>query len=300
MNSLKIYIEPDEHRPPQDDGPDEHLATLVVPCGTCGSPNSFHPQELITRSRQWLKTLDAHQIAAIEQAFDCSASKSKHYVYLHHFKQQAYCAIVSCKSCGERFVTCMQFYERQPTRYITKLIGAAMLDNEEFVDDGAFWSRIKKLENLTFWQYCLVAGIVALIGSSVLAMLAVSAFKFLGIPGLKLSGGDEALGALDVLGYVVLAPLVETLILAWLVDLLGKRNLTDAKICLIVSVAFALLHGLIHPLAFFASVFSFFVFAWSYRRWRRVSWKHGYWAAAIPHIIVNIAAVSSQWIGMPV
>jgi hypothetical protein len=127
MGPLSVYIEPDALRLPQVDGPDEINATISVPCGACGFPNQLRAIDLISQSRSWLGTLDSGQIDRIKQAFDCSVHTASDFVHLSYSNEPAYCSNASCSSCSKQFIVCMQFYELQPMRYITKLVGAAIV-----------------------------------------------------------------------------------------------------------------------------------------------------------------------------
>lgn len=125
MSPLSVYIEPDALRLPQIDGPDEISATILVPCGTCGFPNRLRAMDVISQSRSWFGTLESDQIDQIKQAFDCVARKADNFVHLTYCNEPAYYTNTSCSSCSRQFIVCMQFYERKPVRYITKLVGAA-------------------------------------------------------------------------------------------------------------------------------------------------------------------------------
>ena len=85
---------------------------------------------------------------------------------------------------------------------------------------------------------------------------------------------------------VIIAPLIETLILAGFF-LLIPRRLGLIKRAIISAIIWGILHALSAPVWFFGVVFSFFVYSCSYLVWRQKSFARGFVAAAVPHAVVN-------------
>lgn len=61
------------------------------------------------------------------------------------------------------------------------------------------------------------------------------------------------------------------------------------------ALAWGGLHAWFHPLWFFGTVWSFYVFSLGYLAWRPVSYKHALGAAAVPHALVNASALLMQF-----
>ena len=144
-----------------------------------------------------------------------------------------------------------------------------------------------------FAIYCVAAGITALAGSLFLVGITwLIANKFGYDPLGSSESTEEALSWLDAFGFIIFAPVVETFLLILLLKLLARHGLTPIQSCFASCVLWALGHALIHPMAFVGTILSFFLFGWGYLAWRSKSGAYGFWAAAIPHAIVNSAVVS--------
>ncbi|MDD2924563.1 hypothetical protein [Rhodoferax sp.] len=99
----------------------------------------------------------------------------------------------------------------------------------------------------------------------------------------------------EVLGLVVVAPVIETLLLAailWVLSLLSQNLLLVAAASAVIWAGF---HATFGALWFFGTVWSFFVFSCAYLTWRKVSFPRAYFAAALPHAFVNLTVVLILW-----
>ena len=140
--------------------------------------------------------------------------------------------------------------------------------------------------------YVIISGIIAFTGS---ALLLISVFVTDMWWQLEWSpeSSDVYITAADAFGYIVFAPVVETYMIVCLVWVLAKLNLSHIAICVSSALVWAGLHGLLNPLSFIGTIFSFFIFTHSYLVWKKHSFKKAYLAAALPHVIVNTAVVVS-------
>lgn len=137
-----------------------------------------------------------------------------------------------------------------------------------------------------FWLQCLAYFPIAALPSLALLALAEALFIAAGIDPTELRRASMAPTGAKFLSGVVLAPLVETLLLAaglWLLQLGSKRPLFVAGTS---ALAWGALHGI--P-GFFGAVWSFFVFSCAYLAWREESFAKGFLAAAVPHALVNLS-----------
>jgi hypothetical protein len=89
---------------------------------------------------------------------------------------------------------------------------------------------------------------------------------------------------------VVLAPAVETLVLAGGLKLLSKLTHNRAIIVTSSAIVWGCLHALFGVLRFFPAGWMFFVLSCSYLAWRPSSFRQAFAAAAIPHALVNLSA----------
>lgn len=140
---------------------------------------------------------------------------------------------------------------------------------------------------MSLGRWCRLAWPLAQVPSILLVFAVVVTTSFDGsVSGRSLMRGPGGLS--DFVRPVLLAPLVETLILAvgmWLLTGRVKRNGWAA---LISAVIWGVAHGLNHWLRFFGVVWSFFVFSCGWLAWSRISLWRGFVAAAVPHFLINL------------
>ena len=140
-----------------------------------------------------------------------------------------------------------------------------------------------------FWSYVLAAALVAAVGS-VAVLSAVNYFtEWLGP---DVDGPSVEVGWAHFLGLVVLSPVVETALLLLTLHVVRKLGLSILATAAITALVWGGLHALVYPVWFFGTVWSFFVFACAALAWRAKSKTHAYWAAALPHSLVNAAVFS--------
>jgi hypothetical protein len=147
----------------------------------------------------------------------------------------------------------------------------------------------------SFVEYCLVAWHLALIPSIALAALAYLVFSTAGADVSALQKPARDVLTRNVWMTVLVAPFVETLVLALGLWLLSRITRQRQVIAIISALAWGGLHAWFHPLWFFGVVWSFYVFSLGYLAWRRVSYKHALGAAAVPHALVNASALLMQF-----
>lgn len=97
----------------------------------------------------------------------------------------------------------------------------------------------------------------------------------------------------EVLGTVVFAPLVETLLLAGTLKLVADFTQNPLRLAVCSALIWGVFHGLFGALWFFGTVWSFFVFSCAYLAWRKCSFSHAYFAAALPHMLINATAMAA-------
>lgn len=137
-----------------------------------------------------------------------------------------------------------------------------------------------------FWPYVLVAALVALAGSLLLASVA---FWIAGAVPDESEGPTVAIGWVHFFAIVVFSPLVETWLLVLLIRLVKRFGAGSGVTALIGALTWGGLHALLHPMWFFGTVWSFFVFSSAVLAWQQVSARQAFWAAAFPHAIINAA-----------
>jgi len=137
------------------------------------------------------------------------------------------------------------------------------------------------------WRYCLLAFPVALLPSAILSALAQAAVGWLGIDASTLSAPDREATLGEVFGALVFAPIVETLILGFVLRALSAASSRTFLIAAASGIAWGCLHALFGFLWFFGPAWSFFVFSCGYLAWRKHSFRQAFIAAAVPHALIN-------------
>ena len=143
--------------------------------------------------------------------------------------------------------------------------------------------------------YSLVAWHVALIPSLLIVLAAHALFASAGVDVRDLQKPPVELQARSVWMAVLAAPLIETLLLGVLLRLLEIGARRRQLLALLSALAWAGAHAWFHPLWFFGTVWSFYVFSRGWLAWRPVSYKHAFAAAALPHALVNSSALLMQF-----
>lgn len=136
---------------------------------------------------------------------------------------------------------------------------------------------------------------LALVPSATFYTLARLAAKAVGLDVADHSAPALEASLADAFGSVVLAPVVETLLLAALLRVLSSTSLRPETSAGVSAVLWGTFHGLFGALWFFGTAWSFFVFSCGYIAWRRPSFGHAFLAAAVPHALVNSVVILLLW-----
>lgn len=147
----------------------------------------------------------------------------------------------------------------------------------------------------SFLGFCLVAWHYALIPSLLLVLAAHTLFATTGADVEALSKPAVDVSQRNVWIAVVVSPVIETLVLALLIEGLARLTRRTQVIAAVSALAWGAAHAWFHPLWFFGTVWSFYVFSRGYLAWRPVSYKHALGAAAVPHALVNSSALLLQF-----
>lgn len=148
-------------------------------------------------------------------------------------------------------------------------------------------------------EYCVVAWHAALIPSIVLVVLAYAIFSGAGADVSALQKPARDIAQRSLWMTVLVAPIVETLLLALGVQIIGLITKHREGIAITSALAWGALHASFYPIWFFGTVWSFYVFSRGYLAWRPVSVKHALGAAAVPHALVNASALLMQFFARP-
>lgn len=148
----------------------------------------------------------------------------------------------------------------------------------------------------SFTYYCVIAWHAALIPTILILLAAHALFASAGADVEALQKPAREIARRSVWITLVVAPLVETVVLALLVTALARFIRNVNLVAAISALAWGGLHAMFYPMWFFGVVWSFFVFSRGYLAWRPVSYKHAFGAAAVPHALVNSSALLLQFL----
>jgi hypothetical protein len=157
----------------------------------------------------------------------------------------------------------------------------------------ARWWRMEPHGSLS--GYCLVAWNVALIPSVLIVAVVHLLFVHAGVDTspLQKPAVDPQTRSLWI--ALVAAPVLETLALGGVLRLLEFATARRQVLALLSALAWGGAHAWFHPLWFFGTVWSFYVFSRGWLAWKPVSYKHAFAAAAVPHALVNSSALLMQF-----
>jgi hypothetical protein len=140
------------------------------------------------------------------------------------------------------------------------------------------------------WRYCLLAFPLALIPSLTLSILAFAVAGALGAEVEHLKPPRHDATITTAFGFIIFAPVIETLLLAGGIFIIKKCTSRTLAIAVVSALAWGSLHAMVGLLWFFGTVWSFFVFSCAYLVWRKWGFGRAYLAAAVPHALINLAA----------
>lgn len=136
--------------------------------------------------------------------------------------------------------------------------------------------------------YCLKVAALSLVASLALSGAAQLAAHALGLPG---SIADRSLTWAEILGTLLLAPLVESVLLRVACALVRSGTCAVWLPSLFIGVIAGLAHGALDGLRFFGPMASFTVFAWAAFRWNDAGRSLRLLVLFIPHVIQNAIAI---------
>ena len=120
-------------------------------------------------------------------------------------------------------------------------------------------------------RYILQMAVISLVPSLLIS------FMFFGVLGVPLDQAPQFDGPLPVLlvSVLVIAPVIETLLMALVIKLVSFIFKKTVSICLATALVWAILHSVSVPLQGVTVYWPFFVFSYAYLAWR----EHGWWKA---------------------
>ncbi len=137
------------------------------------------------------------------------------------------------------------------------------------------------------------ATVLALSGSLLLSAITYAALVGSGFIHRVHAAPDREVTAIETMGLVLVAPMLETALLAVTIRLLQLCLDSQRQVAATAAILWGLLHATFGALWFFGTVWSFFVFAVGYQAFQSRSALAAFLAAAVPHSLVNAAIVTA-------
>ncbi|WP_374762175.1 CPBP family glutamic-type intramembrane protease [Massilia scottii] len=98
-------------------------------------------------------------------------------------------------------------------------------------------------------------------------------------------------------GTIIFAPVLESLLLGLTIKGLSRYVNRPCLIAGTCALIFGALHGLFALSWFFGTVCSFFAFSYAYLYWSGRSLRQAYVAACVPHMLINLTAMTLVCLG---
>ena len=118
------------HRPPFHDGMHEEHASATFRCTSCGSTVERNVLSAISSGMKWFRSLPLADQQTVTKAFLCTLEfVGPSAIAYPHFPNgdAAYICTAECERCQSCYLLAIQFYEKQPARYVAVLQGVAGL-----------------------------------------------------------------------------------------------------------------------------------------------------------------------------
>jgi hypothetical protein len=141
-----------------------------------------------------------------------------------------------------------------------------------------------------FWPYVVTAAALGLIGSTALSSIAwmvVTSF------GYAPTSPETPISWAGFFAVALVAPVLETALLYLTVKLVLPVVRSARCTAAVSAVPWGALHASAHPMWFFGTVWSFFVFSAAIFAWRGRSPARAFAAAALVHAMINTAAFTA-------
>jgi hypothetical protein len=142
---------------------------------------------------------------------------------------------------------------------------------------------------------CIVGWHVALIPSILIVIAVQAMFSQAGVDVSPLQKPAIDMKTRNLWIATVVSPVIETAVLGLLLRLLEFATKNRQWLALLSALAWGGAHAWFHPMWFFGTVWSFYVFSRGWLAWQPVSYKHAFVAAAVPHALVNSSALLVQF-----
>ena len=130
INLQSPFLTFSERRAPFHDGMGEENAKVSFDCVTCGSTVERNVLSALAAGTKWFRALAAGDRKVVTDAFRCSLEQvGPNTIPNARFPNgsHAYLCTADCTTCQSKYIIAIDFYEKQPARYIGVLQGVAGL-----------------------------------------------------------------------------------------------------------------------------------------------------------------------------
>ena len=145
--------------------------------------------------------------------------------------------------------------------------------------------------NTPLWRYSLVLFALSTIPAFVIVFAVVSGMTYAGVDVTRFSPPMTSTSIADAFGTIVFAPFIETYLLAVLITILSSFISNKVHVAIASGILWGLGHAVFGLLWFFGPAWVFFILTCAYIAWREKSFKHAYFAAFAPHLLINALGI---------
>ena len=151
--------------------------------------------------------------------------------------------------------------------------------------------------NRPLWRYSLIVLPLVMLPAMAILVLVRYGMTLAGLDLAKFAAPPISTSIGGAIGGIAFAPIVETYMLAVLITILSSFMSNNIYIAIVSGVLWGLLHAAFGLLWFFGPAWAFFIFTCAFIAWRQKSFKHAYFAAFVPHVLMNLIGILFVYFG---
>ena len=144
---------------------------------------------------------------------------------------------------------------------------------------------------ISFFRYCIIISILSFGSSLIITQIAETIIKFYRLNTINFSIPNHDLSLLNIIGSIIFAPLVETLLLIFILTILLSFVSNKFHAAIISGILWGFGHAIYGAIWFFGPACGFFFMSCAYMAWRTKGRTRAFFAALIPHVLNNIFGV---------
>ena len=147
------------------------------------------------------------------------------------------------------------------------------------------------------WRYSLLVLALSTIPAIVIVITVRFGMTYAGLNVARFAPPPTTTSIAQAVGAIVIAPVIETFLLAVLITILSSFISNKVHVALVSGLIWGLGHAVFGLLWFFGPAWIFFILTCAFIAWREKSFKHAYFAAFAPHALNNALGILAVHLG---